>query len=205
MNYFHNRAIRFPVHSVCRSAPVPGAATSVNAAESIYPVPYPLCSVLRPGRAHSGLIADPPKCEIGGPMTHLLAFACSEQIQNPVRGCLFIETTPRPRKSFCFFSGAAAGSVRNAMRLLCRAAEKTKRRVGRVFSLSAGLINTPIYGHSWRCNGILFGYKQATPNGVWDFLRPSDFGFRTSFGFRISDLGFPPFVSHFTLICSLTL
>ena len=65
--------------------------------------------------------------------------------RNPVRGCLSIETTPPPLISFCFFSGAAAGSVRNAMRFLCRAAEKTKRGAG-----------------------MVFGYKQATPNGVWD-------------------------------------
>jgi hypothetical protein len=65
--------------------------------------------------------------------------------RNPVRGCLSIETTPPPLISFCFFSGAAAGLVRNAMRILCRAAEKTKRVAGTVL-----------------------GYKQATPNGVWD-------------------------------------
>jgi iron(III)-enterobactin esterase len=47
--------------------------------------------------------------------------------------------------SFCFFSGAAEGWVRNAMRFLCRAAEKTKRGAG-----------------------TLFDYKQATPSGVWD-------------------------------------
>jgi hypothetical protein len=64
---------------------------------------------------------------------------------NSVRSCLSIETTPPPPISFCFFRGAAAGLVRNAMRFLCRASEKAKR----VF-------------------GTVFGYKQATPNGVWD-------------------------------------
>jgi hypothetical protein len=44
---------------------------------------------------------------------------------NLVRGCLSVAGVAL-RFSFCFFSGAAAGWVRNAMRFLCRAAEKQK-------------------------------------------------------------------------------
>jgi len=62
-----------------------------------------------------------------------------------VRGCLSVETMSLPPISFCFFSGAAVGSFRNAVCLFCRAAERTKSDAGTVV-----------------------GYKQATPNGVWN-------------------------------------
>src|SRR5438552_14092405 len=87
--------------------------------------------------------------------TSILASGCSP---NPVRGGLFIDTETPPDFSFCF-SAARTWSKRidldgAAMELRSRYGPPPRRR------------KTKRKG--W---GVIFGYKQATPNGVWGLVR----------------------------------